>query len=215
MGKVSMVNVGAFELRESAPKHLYYLGTTVNSLVLDPYQLARTAGIPNIDTNSNSYFAYSSHTKIPTPLQEYVSQDDYSYPTKEEIHSLFDALLAGRRSEFSAKVDPNITWTVMGSHPLAGAFHSPQEFQAATVARLQKIMKEDDPVKLAVTQVVRGGEQDWGVVEMKAIGGTCKNGRKWTNQYVWFHRWNKNRKIVEVRTYMDSAFLRDAIEENE
>ncbi len=40
-------------------------------------------------------------------------------------------------------------------------------------------------------------------------------GLKFDNTYAWVTRWNKDAKIVQVRAYLDSALVKQAIEENE
>lgn len=40
-------------------------------------------------------------------------------------------------------------------------------------------------------------------------------GLKFDNTYAWVTRWNKDGKIVQVRAYLDSALVKQAIEENE
>jgi len=40
-------------------------------------------------------------------------------------------------------------------------------------------------------------------------------GLKYDNTYAWVCRWNKDGQIVQVRAYLDSALVKQAIEENE
>lgn len=104
------------------------------------------------------------------------------YPTASEINDIFSNLASGNSNAFFAHVSPTVSWTVMGTHPLAGTYHTLQEFRQATFDRLGAIMKKDDPVRLEVVKVVGGGEGPWAVTELKAKG-TCKNGLVFANRY--------------------------------
>lgn len=80
----------------------------------------------------------------------------------------------GNYSKTFERVSPNVDWTVMGTHPLAGRYTSLKDFQQGTLARLGKIMK-DPGIRLMVRNVIGGGEQDWATVELVA-NAECKNG---------------------------------------
>ena len=99
-----------------------------------------------------------------------------------KITTIFTLLAEGNPSAFFAHVSPTVHWTVMGTRPLAGTYHSISEFQEATFARLSEFMKKDDPVRLEVVNVAGGGEQEWAVTELKVLG-TCKDGFVLVNPY--------------------------------
>lgn len=96
------------------------------------------------------------------------------YPTRDEITSIFKHMETGEYDSTFARVRPNVDWTVMGTHPLAGHYTSLKDFQQATFARLGKIMK-DPGIRLMVRNVIGGGEQEWAIVELVAKA-ECKNG---------------------------------------
>lgn len=96
------------------------------------------------------------------------------YPTRDEITSIFKHMETGEYDSTFARVRPNVDWTVMGTHPLAGHYTSLKDFQQATFARLGKIMK-DPGIRLMVRNVIGGGEQEWATVELVAKA-ECKNG---------------------------------------
>ncbi len=97
------------------------------------------------------------------------------YPTQEEITSIFKNMESGNYGAMFERVSPNVDWTVMGTHPLAGRYTTREDFSNQTFGRLAKIMKEPG-IKLMVRNVIGGGEQAWAVVELVAKA-ECKNGK--------------------------------------
>ena len=110
-------------------------------------------------------------------------------------------------------MSPDVDWTVMGTHPCAGHYTNLKDFQQATFARLGAIMK-DPGIKLMVRNVIGGGEGEWATVELVAVA-ECKNGFKFDNTYSWCCRFDDSGTIVQVRAYLDSWMVKEAIETNE
>jgi uncharacterized protein len=106
-------------------------------------------------------------------------------------------------------VAEDVNWTVMGTHPLAGTYHTKADFFAHTFARLNKLLKEG--VVLRVTHLLVDG--DTAAVEMESLS-TALNGKPFDNRYCWVTRFS-NGTIVEVRAYLDSALVKQLIDENE
>jgi uncharacterized protein len=106
-------------------------------------------------------------------------------------------------------VADDISWTVMGTHPLAGTYHTKADFLAHTFARLDKILKEG--VVLRVTNILVDG--DSAAAEMESLS-TALNGKPFDNRYCWIVRFSDG-TIVEVRAYLDSALVQRLIDENE
>jgi uncharacterized protein len=106
-------------------------------------------------------------------------------------------------------VADDVNWTVMGTHPLAGTYHTKADFLAHTFARLNKILKEG--VVLRVTNILVDG--DSAAVEMESLS-TALNGKPFDNRYCWVVHFSEG-TIVEVRAYLDSALVQRLIEENE
>jgi uncharacterized protein len=125
------------------------------------------------------------------------------------VRSLFANLENGRTDAFFDHVAENVTWTVMGTHPLAGTYHTKDDFLAHTFARLNKLLKEG--VILRVTNLLVDG--DTAVVELQSLS-TALNGKPFNNTYCWIVRFS-NGTIVEVRAYLDSALVQQLIDENE
>jgi ketosteroid isomerase-like protein len=125
------------------------------------------------------------------------------------VRSLFANLEHGKGDAFFEHVADDVNWTVMGTHPLAGNYHTKSSFLAHTFARLNKILKEG--VVLRVTNILVDG--DSAVVEMESLS-TALNGKPFDNRYCWIVRFS-NGTIVEVRAYLDSALVQRLIAENE
>ena len=125
------------------------------------------------------------------------------------VRSLFANLENGRPDAFFNHVAQDVNWTVMGTHPLAGTYHTKENFLAHTFARLDKLLKER--VVLRVTNVPVDG--DTAAVELESLS-TALNGKPFDNRYCWIARFS-NGTIVEVRAYLDSALVKQLIDENE
>jgi uncharacterized protein len=125
------------------------------------------------------------------------------------VRSLFAKLEHGKSDAFFEHVADDVNWTVMGTHPLAGSYHTKSSFLAHTFARLNKILKEG--VVLRVTDVLVDG--DSAAVEMESLS-TALDGKPFDNRYCWIVHFSKG-TIVEVRAYLDSALVQRLIDENE
>ncbi|BFZ55796.1 hypothetical protein PYCC9005_002837 [Savitreella phatthalungensis] len=135
------------------------------------------------------------------------------YPTRDQIEAIFKPMESGDFPKTLEHVDPNVDWTVMGTHPCAGNYKTLADFKTKTLDRLGKIMKPPG-ISLRVRNVIGGGDQDWAVVELIAAA-ECKSGLKFDNTYAWVVRFNDQHKVVQVRAYLDSWMVKQAIEENE
>ena len=125
------------------------------------------------------------------------------------VKSLFANLEDGKSGAFFEHVADDVNWTVMGTHPLAGTYHTKADFLAHTFARLDKILEEG--VVLRVTNVLVDG--DSAAVELESLS-TALNGKPFDNTYCWVVHFS-NGTIVEVRAYLDSALVQRLIDENE
>lgn len=125
------------------------------------------------------------------------------------VRTLFANLEQGNSDAFFQHVADDVSWTVMGTHPLAGHYHSKQSFVDSTFARLNRVLKER--IRLLVTHLLVS--EDTAVVELKA-DSTALNGKPFNNTYCWVVRFVDN-TVVEVRAYLDSALVQQLIEENE
>ncbi|HEY8582598.1 MAG TPA: nuclear transport factor 2 family protein [Capillimicrobium sp.] len=110
---------------------------------------------------------------------------------------------------FFERVADDVTWTVMGTHPISGTYTSKAEFLAATFGRLAPLMRHG--VHLRLTSLVVDG--DTMVAELHADSVTLE-GAPYDNPLCWVCRFDGDR-IVEVRAYLDSAMVTWTIERNE
>jgi uncharacterized protein len=125
------------------------------------------------------------------------------------VRTLFANLESGRTPAFFDHVAEDVKWTVMGTHPLTGTYHTKADFLAHTFTRLNKLLKEG--VVLRVTNVLVDG--DTAGVELQSLS-TALNGKPFNNRYCWVARFS-NGNIVEARAYLDSALIQQLIDENE
>jgi uncharacterized protein len=127
----------------------------------------------------------------------------------EQVKNIFKNLETGNSDNFFEHVSDDVSWTVMGTHPLAGTYLNKEDFISHTFRRLNRIMEEG--VILKVKNILL--QDDTAVVEMKSIS-TALNGKPFNNTYCWVVYF-KNDVIVEVRAYVDSALVQKVIDENE
>jgi uncharacterized protein len=101
---------------------------------------------------------------------------------------------------------------------LGGTYSSVNDFRAATMGRLGKIMDKSAPLHIRVINIIGGGTgENWATVEMEGTA-RCKNGMDYNQRYVWCTRWDgdgDNAKIVQVRAYLDTSLVDRVIESNE
>ena len=124
------------------------------------------------------------------------------------VREIFKHLESGDGKGFFDHVSDDVDWTVEGTHPLAGHYHSKAEFVAHTFEKLGKVLPRG--AELYVENVLVSG--DWAVVELRSEA-TAKNGLKFDNRYCWVCRFVRG-TVVEVRAYLDSALVARLFDEN-
>jgi ketosteroid isomerase-like protein len=129
--------------------------------------------------------------------------------TVDKVRNLFNLLLSTDSEKFFKNVAENVSWTVMGTHPLAGDYESKDEFFSHTFLRLNKLLKEGPLLK--VNNIIV--QDNFAVVEMESLS-TALNGKPFNNTYCWVVEF-KDDIIVKVRAYVDSALVQKLIDENE
>lgn len=125
------------------------------------------------------------------------------------VSAMFDHLAKGDAAAFFEHVSPNVDWTVMGTHPLAGRYASLADFRRATFDRLGPCLRE--PIRLRLTALHVDGSV--AVAEL-AAEAEARNGRPFDNRYCWVMEFDQA-VIVRVRAYLDSAMVARLIAENE
>ena len=97
------------------------------------------------------------------------------YPSKCQIAQIFNyPAEVNLTSFFSQVVLPDVHWTLMGTHPLAGDYHNRTVFLTDTLQRLSNTLVTNTST-LNLVHIVGGGDEEWSVQEMHATG-VCKNG---------------------------------------
>ena len=126
----------------------------------------------------------------------------------EQVRKIFQGLESGDGAAFFQHVAEDVDWIVMGTHPLAGHYHSKKAFIDGTFAKLERVLPhgaELHVVHLLVTD-------DEAVVELHSLA-TAKNGMRFDNYYCWVVYF-KDEVIVKVRAYLDSAMVAQLFAEN-
>jgi uncharacterized protein len=128
--------------------------------------------------------------------------------TSHYIREIFKNLEQGDGAGFFAHVSENVDWTVMGTHPLAGHYHSKNKFIAGTFAKLDEVLPKGAQLYLQHV-IVKDKEA---VVELSSKA-TAKNGMRFNNSYCWIIEF-RDEIIVRVRAYLDSALVARLFKEN-
>jgi ketosteroid isomerase-like protein len=128
--------------------------------------------------------------------------------SSDYIREIFKELEQGDGAGFFAHVSEDVDWTVMGTHPLAGHYHSKSAFIAGTFAKLDEVLPEGAQLYLQHVIV----KDDEAVVELKSMA-TAKNGMRFDNSYCWIIEFD-GEIIVRVRAYLDSALVDRLFREN-
>ena len=128
--------------------------------------------------------------------------------TEDYVRRIFKGLEEGNGASFFEHVDDKVDWIVEGTHPLAGHYESKSDFLAGTFAKLAKVLPNG--AQLVVEHLLV--KDDQAVVELHSLA-TAKNGLRFDNRYCWVCRF-VNGTIVEVRAYLDSAFVARLFAEN-
>jgi ketosteroid isomerase-like protein len=127
--------------------------------------------------------------------------------TPDRIRQIFQALESGDGAAFFAHIADDVDWTVMGTHPLAGHYHSKAAY-TGTFAKLGKVLPQG--AQLHVEHVLV--KDDEAVVELRSLA-TAKNGMRFDNRYCMVLTFD-GETIVRGRTYLDSALVARLFEEN-
>lgn len=128
--------------------------------------------------------------------------------SREYIRQIFRGLEGGNDEAFLNHVSDDVDWIVVGTHPLAGHYHSKGEFVTGTCAKLEKVLQED--AQLYVDHLVI--RDDHAVVILRLLA-TAKNGMRFDHRYCWIMTFS-NKVITKVRAYLDSAMVTKLFREN-
>jgi ketosteroid isomerase-like protein len=138
------------------------------------------------------------------------SSAERAVTTREKRSRLFSKLQdPATQPDFWTQVADDVDWTVEGTHPLAGRYHSKSKFVASTFSRLAHVLPGG--VKLVVQRLYVDG--DTAIVEFHSTS-TTNEGAQFANDYCWVCRFEGD-IIVEVRAYLDSMMVTYTIMRNE
>ncbi|RAK96484.1 uncharacterized protein BO80DRAFT_366248 [Aspergillus ibericus CBS 121593] len=134
------------------------------------------------------------------------------YPSTTDITTIWNKLISGNPAGFISHFRPFLSWTVMGSHPLAGHYEKLSLFIVNSEGRLYNALAGQPTYTLV--NVVGGCESEWSVQEMR-MQAVAKNGRILDEINIWATRWDTEGKVVQVRSYVDGWATAMIIHENE
>lgn len=98
------------------------------------------------------------------------------YPNKCQIAQVFNYPGQVNSTAFFAQVvAPDVHWTLMGTHPLAGEYHNKTIFLTDTLERLENTLVTGTAT-LNLVHIIGGGDEEWSVQELHGTG-ICKNGK--------------------------------------
>ncbi|KAG9494996.1 hypothetical protein J7337_013225 [Fusarium musae] len=130
--------------------------------------------------------------------------------THEHVRNIFAGPSKGDMASFWPNVEPNVDWTVKGTHcKVSGRYRSIEEFQQGTRALSSTWA---GPLHLVVQNIIIEGNQ--AAVELKAVDTQTKSGDPFPNEYTWVLGFNDSGKIATVRAYMDTDLVTRVIEKN-
>lgn len=126
----------------------------------------------------------------------------------ERVREIFKGLENGDGAAFFEHVADDVDWTVMGTHPLAGRYHTKAAFVAGTFAKLNRVLPNG--ARLHIDHLLVRDDQ--AVVELHSEA-TARNGMRFDNRYCWVVYFRDD-VIIRVRAYLDSALVARLFEEN-
>ncbi|KZM28341.1 uncharacterized protein EKO05_0010452 [Ascochyta rabiei] len=132
-------------------------------------------------------------------------------PSLQKINAIFGLIGSGQVKEFFEHIADDVEWTVKGTYcPISGHYTSKQAFHDGTHALSSTWAT---PLKLVVQDIIHDGGNK-AAVQLKAVDVECKNGLKFTNEYVWICHFDDRDMIVKLIAFMDTDLVTKAIEQN-
>jgi hypothetical protein len=128
--------------------------------------------------------------------------------TSDRVREIFKGLENGDGTAFFERVADDVDWIVLGTHPLAGHYHSKEAFRDGTFAKLGKVLQNG--AQLHVEDLIV--KDDQAAVELHSLA-TAKNGMRFDNRYCWVVYF-RDGLIVRVRAYLDSAMVAQLFAQN-
>ncbi|KAJ5936892.1 hypothetical protein N7466_003342 [Penicillium verhagenii] len=138
-------------------------------------------------------------------------------PSEEEIRSIFGKL--GERPSgylaFFDHVADDVKWEITGSSALSGVWTSKSEFKNTVWLPIIKLIADPGPeFELVSTENMLKNEDGWVAVELKTVHTRTKLGKKlYSQHYCWLCKFNSEKKITQVRAFIDSSTAESVLSE--
>ena len=123
-----------------------------------------------------------------------------STENKQLVRDAFDAWSRGDGRAFFKLVADDVRWTVIGSTPISGTYHSKREFRDV-VRRLSEQFTTD--LKVTVRDVFADGDK---VAIQFESHAEARNGTAYDQTYCWVTRLEDGR-VHEVIAYLDTELV--------
>jgi hypothetical protein len=149
---------------------------TLHNLQSNMHFLSKITTILTLSAFIHPVFGQCSDTNQTTSCLCSENQPSTTYPDQCQISQIFGYLAQGNFTAFLSKVSPNVSWTLMGTHPLAGVYHNKTIFAVNALARLSNTLDNTQSTKLDLTHIIGGGNSEWSLQELHGLG-VCKNGK--------------------------------------
>jgi len=136
--------------------------------------------------------------------------------TSERVREIFTPLGTGKAAEFFAHVEPTVKWTIANPNPgsksndFSGEYNGLQAF-GPVAGGIYGNLAEPLLLKIVSDPIVSGKRA---VIEFRTAAASGelakgKNGASFDNYYCFVVEFGDNDKIHTIRTYLDTAQVRD------
>ncbi|EIT80456.1 hypothetical protein AO1008_07331 [Aspergillus oryzae 100-8] len=135
------------------------------------------------------------------------------YVTQMHIWDSFKDLEKDMNKLFTL-IHKNVSFTVVGHHPIAGHYNDLLHFYVNALRRVSVLFMDHADKFQIHPQAIHGGcDSAWSVSEIN-FKGVMNSGDDFDIVNVWVTRWYQD-QMVEIRTYIDAPRIMDALHKNE
>ncbi|KAE8362950.1 hypothetical protein BDV27DRAFT_130744 [Aspergillus caelatus] len=135
------------------------------------------------------------------------------YVTQMHIWDSFKDLEKDMNKLFTL-IHKNVSFTVVGHHPIAGHYNDLLHFYVNALRRVSVLFMDHADKFEIHPQAIHGGcNSAWSVSEIN-FKGVMNSGDDFDIVNVWVTRWYQD-QMVEIRTYIDAPRIMDALHKNE
>lgn len=110
---------------------------------------------------------------------------------------------------FAELLAPDVVWTIHGSGPVAGTYHSLDDFVERAATPLNSRLTT--PLSPEVHNII--ADEDMVIIRFSA-SATTTSGAPYRNQFVWIFRM-KDGSVVEAEAFLDLVAYQQVVENNE